>query len=77
VKLLADGKLQVGGSISKKYFRPGGMAPSEWTRSIRTVRDTLVADYSAPDLNSMHRVPYHPPIAVSPVLVVLSVFNFN
>jgi len=26
--------------ISEKHFRPGGMAPSERTRSIRAVRDT-------------------------------------
>ena len=30
--------------INKKHFRPGGMAPSEWTRSIRALRDTPVAD---------------------------------
>jgi hypothetical protein len=38
--------------ISKKYFRPGGMAPSEWMRSVRAVRDTPMADYSAPGLNT-------------------------
>jgi hypothetical protein len=50
--------------ISKKYFRPGEMAPSEWTRSVRAVRDTPVADYSAPGVNSTRRVPYRPLIAV-------------
>jgi len=59
--------------ISKKYFRPGGMAPSEWTRFLRAVRDTPVGDYSAPGINSMRRVPYRPLIAVSPFLLVLSV----
>jgi len=50
--------------IGKKYFRPGGMAPSEWTRSVRAVRDTPVVDYSAPGVNSTGRVPYRPLIAV-------------
>jgi len=27
-------------NISKKHFHPGGMAPSEWTHSIRAIRDT-------------------------------------
>jgi len=31
-------------NISEKHFRLGGMAASEWTHSIRAVRDTLVAD---------------------------------
>ena len=34
--------------ISKKYFRRGGMARSEWTCSVRAVTDSPVADYSAP-----------------------------
>jgi len=54
--------------ISKKHFRPGGMAPSEWTRSVRTVSDTPVADYSAPGVNTMRRIAHCPPIAVSPFL---------
>jgi len=33
--------------ISKKHFRLGGMAASKWTRSIRAIRDTPLADYSA------------------------------
>jgi hypothetical protein len=63
--------------ISKKYFRPGGMAPSEWTRSVRAVRDTPVADYCARGLNSTRRVAYRPPIAGSPFLLALSVSNFK
>ena len=63
--------------MSKTYFRPGGMASSEWTRSVRAVRDTPVADYSAPGLNSTHRVTHRPPIAVSPVLLALSVTCFK
>jgi len=59
--------------ISNEYFRPGGMAPSEWERSIRAVRDTPEVDYSAPGLNSTRHVAYRPPIAVSPFLLALSV----
>jgi len=58
--------------ISKKHFPPGGMAPSEWTRSVRTVRDTPVEDYSAPGANMTRRVAYHPLIAISPFLLALS-----
>jgi len=61
--------------ISKKHFRPGGMAPSEWTRSVRAVRVTPVADYSAPGADTTRRVACHPPIAVSPFLLALSVSN--
>jgi len=63
--------------ISKKHFRPGGMAPSEWTRSVRAVRDTPVADYSAPGVKTTRRVTYRPPIAVSPFLLALSVSYFK
>ena len=63
--------------ISKKYFRPGGMTPSEWTRSVRAVRDIPVAAYSAPSANTTLRVAYRPPIAVSPFLLALSVSNFE
>jgi hypothetical protein len=41
------------------------MRASEWTRSVRAVRDTRVADYSAPGVNTTRRVVYRPPIAVS------------
>jgi len=51
--------------ITKKHIRPGGMAPSEWTRSFTSLRDTLVADYSAPGVNTTRRIAYRPPIAVS------------
>jgi len=64
-------------SISKKYFCPGGMAPAEWTCSVRAVRDTPVADYSARGLNTTRRIAYRPPIAVSPFLLALSVSNFK
>jgi hypothetical protein len=64
---------RIGAAISKKHFRPGGMAPSEWTRSIRAVRDTPVADYSTPGVNATRRVAYCPTIAVSPFLLALSV----
>jgi len=59
--------------ISKKHFRPGGMAPSEWTRSIRAVRETLVADCSAPGVKTMRRVTYRPSITVLLFLLALSV----
>jgi hypothetical protein len=57
--------------ISKKYIRPGGMAPSEWTHSVRAVRETPVADYSVPGIKAMRRAPYRPLIAVSPFLLIL------
>jgi hypothetical protein len=50
--------------ISKKHFGPGGLAASKWTRSVRAVRDTPVAVYSAPSVNPTRRVAYRPPIAV-------------
>jgi len=60
--------------ISKRHFRPGGMAPSEWTCSVRAVRDTPVADYSAPSANRTRHAAYRPPIAVSSFRIALSVF---
>jgi len=63
--------------ISKKYFIPDGMAPSEWTCSVRAVGETAVADYSAPGVNSSRRVPYRDLIAVSPFLRVLLVSFFT
>jgi len=57
----------------KKHFRPGGMAPSEWARSVRAVRDNPVAGYSVLRANTARRVAYRPPIAVSPFLLALSV----
>jgi len=60
-------------NIRKKHFRPGGMASSEWTRSVRAVRDTPEADLSAPGVNTTRRVAYRPTIAVSPFLLALSV----
>jgi len=51
------------------------MAPSEWTRSVRAVRDTPVPDYSAPGVNTTRRVAYCPPIAVSPFLLTLLVYT--
>jgi hypothetical protein len=63
--------------ISKKHFRLGGLTASEWTRSVRAIRDTPVADYSVPGVNTTHRVAYRPPIAVSPFLLALSVSYFK
>ena len=53
------------------------MTPSEWMRSVRAVRNTPVADYCAPGVNSTRPVPYRPLIAVSPFLLVLLVSYFN
>jgi len=53
------------------------MSPSEWTRSVRAVRDTPVADYSAPGVNTRRHVAYRPPIAISPFLLTLSVSYFR
>jgi hypothetical protein len=69
--------MQFQASISKQYVRLGGMAQSQWTPSVRAVRDTPVADYSAPGLNTRRRVTYRPPIAVSPFLHGLSVSYFK
>jgi len=63
--------------ISKEHICPGGMAHSEWTRSVRAVTDTPVADSSAPSIKTTHRVTYQPPIAVSPFLPALSVFYYK
>ena len=53
------------------------MAPSEWTRSVRAVRDTPVADYSAPCINTTRRIAYRPTIALSPFLLALFVTYFT
>jgi hypothetical protein len=58
-----------------KTFSPGGTAESQWTGSVRAVRDTPVADYSIPWVNTMCRTAYRRPIAVLPILLALSVVN--
>jgi len=63
--------------ISKKHFRPGGMAASEWTRSVRAIRDTLVVDYFTHGVNTTRHAAYCPPIAVAPFLLALSVSYFK
>jgi len=65
------------GLSSNKIFHSGGMALSEWTRSVTAIRDTLVADYSAPSINTTRHVEYRPPIAVSLSLRILSVSYFK
>jgi len=47
--------------------------PSGRNGCIIAVSNTRVKDCSAPGANTMHRVAYHPPIAVSPFLLALSV----
>jgi len=49
------------------------MAASEWTRSVRAIRDTPVADYCASSINTTRHVSYCPPMAVLPFLRALSV----
>ena len=44
-------------NISKEHFRPGGIAAWEWTRTVRAVRNTPVAGYSAP--GPIRRVTLH------------------
>ena len=53
------------------------MTPSEWTHSIRAVRETAVADYSAPGVNTTRRVAYRSLIGVSQFLLALSVSYFK
>jgi len=65
------------GHISKKQFCPGGMAPAEWTRSLRAVRDTPVAEYSAPGIKTTSHITYCPLIAVSAFLPALLVTYFK
>jgi len=64
-------------NISEKQFRPGAVALSKWKRSVRAVRETPVADYSAPSFKTTHRNTYHPPIAISLFLLGLSVSYFK
>jgi hypothetical protein len=52
-------------SINKKHLCQGGMAPSEWTRFVSAVKDTPLADYSTPGVNTTRCVAYRPPIAAS------------
>jgi hypothetical protein len=61
------------GYISKKHFHAGRMAASEWTCFLRAVRDSPVADDSAPGAHATRCVPYRPLIAVLPFRLALSV----
>jgi hypothetical protein len=63
--------------ISKKHFRLGGVAASEWTRSVRAVRDTPVVDYTAPGVNTTGRLAYRPLIGVLQFLLAPSVSYFK
>jgi len=42
------------------------MTLSEWTQSIRAVREILLVAYTVHGINPTHRIAYRPPIAVSP-----------
>ena len=61
----------------KKYFLPGGMAASEWTRSGLAVRATPEADYSAASMTLTGHIALRPLIAVPPVLHAVSVSDFR
>jgi len=50
--------------ISKQYFRLGGIAPLQWTLSVRAIRYTAVTYYSVPGVNTIRCVPYRPLITV-------------
>jgi hypothetical protein len=62
---IVDSLLMLCWRISKKHLRLGGMAPSGWMLYMRGVRDTPVADYSVPGVNTTRRVAYRPLIGVS------------
>jgi len=49
--------------------------PSQWTSSVRAVRDTRVAHCSAPGVNTTRCVAYRPLIAILPFLLALSVYT--
>jgi hypothetical protein len=53
------------------------MAPSEWTWSVKAIRDILLAADTASGINTTHHVAYRPPIAVSQLLLALSVTYFK
>jgi hypothetical protein len=63
--------------ITKKDFRLGGLAASEWTCSVRAIGDTPGAYYSALNVNTTRRVIYRPPVAISPFILPLSVSHCN
>jgi len=53
------------------------MTLSEWMRSVRAIKDTPVAEYSVPGIDSIRRVPYRRQIAVLPFHLILSDSNFE
>jgi len=63
--------------IGKGNFRLGGVAPSEWTRSDRALRDTQVAHSSVPGVNTTRRIAYCHPVPVSLFLHTLAVTDFK
>jgi hypothetical protein len=58
-------------------FHQQKIFPLERNGSVRGVKDTPVADCSAPGVNSTRRVPYCPLIAVSLFLLIVSVTYFK
>jgi hypothetical protein len=74
---LSQDVTRTGNIIRKNRFRSGAMASSEWTCSVRVVRDTPEADYSETGVITMRRIVYCPRIAVSPFRCILSVSYFK
>jgi hypothetical protein len=63
--------------ISKKHFRLARLAGTEWTHSVRAVRDTPGLHYSATGVKTTRGVAYRPPIAVPPFLLALLLSYFK
>jgi len=59
--------------ISKKSFRPCGIAPSEWRPWFKLVRDIPVENYSPPCLSTTCQITYRSRIVVSLFLLGLLV----
>ena len=59
-------------SICKNRYCPSRLSVSEWTCSVRAVRDNWVADYYLPGVNGTCHITYRRPIAVSPCLLALA-----
>ena len=63
--------------ISKFFFRPAELAQSQWTSSVRGVKDSQVAAYPSPSVNTTCRIADHPPIVASLFLLAVSVSYFK
>jgi len=63
--------------ISKKDFRPGGMALLEWRWSLKAIRDIPGAAQFVPGMDATRRIECRPPCAVSLFLLALSISYFE